>query len=130
VQLVLVGIVQSKILGSTVAPVDHDVLTDGLAPQQATSLAMESDEIRTTVQYLIEVVEAIQSKPFALVTYAFINNTLGSNFDRYLHPILNDACQAYQEKKDGKYNFDGRKLPSIDEDDDDSYGDQDSQEGY
>jgi hypothetical protein len=78
---------------------------------------MESDEIRTTIQYLIEVVEAIQSKPFALVTYAFINNTLGSNFDRYLHPILNEACQAYVEKKgDGKYNFD-RKIDQIDEDD-------------
>ena len=92
---------------------------------------MESDEIRTTVQYLIEVVEAIQSKPFALVTYAFINNTLGSNFDRYLHPILNEACQACHEKKggDGKYNFD-KKLDEIDEDDQDSYGDESFDMGY
>ena len=90
---------------------------------------MESDEIRTTIQYLIEVVECIQSKPFALVTYAFINNTLGSNFDRYLHPILNEACQAYHEKKDGKYNFEGRNLPEIDEDDD-SYGEESEDMGY
>jgi hypothetical protein len=54
------------------------------------------------------------------VTYAFINNTLGSNFDRYLHPILNDACQAEHEQamKKSKYNFDGSKLPSINEESD------------
>ena len=121
---------QSKILGTTIVNPDHDVLTDGLTPQQATSLAMESDEIRTIIQYLIEVVEAINSKPFALVTYAFINNTLGSNFDRYLNPILNEACQAYQDKKDGKYNFDGKKMPDISEEDMDSYDDQYSDTGY
>jgi hypothetical protein len=92
---------------------------------------MESDEIRTTIQYLIEVVEAINSKPFSLVTYAFINNTLGSNFDRYLHPILNEDCQAYQDKKDGKYNFDAKKgMPDISEEDMDSYGDEYSDTGY
>ena len=92
VQLVLVGIIQSKLLGTTITAPEQDILSDGLTPQQATSLAMESDEIRTCLQYLIEVVESINSKPFSLVTYAFINNTLGSNFDRYLHPILNEAC--------------------------------------
>ena len=99
-----------------------DILNDCLTNQQASSLAMESDEIRTIIQYLIEVIESIQVKPFALVTYAFLNNTLGSNFDRYLSPILNDACQAEHQEasKDGKYNFEGRKLPSINEESDPS----------
>lgn len=40
--------------------------------------------LRTTIQYLIEVVSAIELTPFSLVTFGFLSNTLNSNFDRYL----------------------------------------------
>ena len=48
----------------------------------------DTDEIRTTIQYLIEVVHQIDAKPFSAVTQAFLNNSLSSNFDKYLNPIL------------------------------------------
>ena len=59
-------------------------------------------------------IEAIQAKPFALVTYAFINNTLSNNFDRYLSDVLSEACvfaskENLKRRANQKYDGDHRK---------------------
>lgn len=55
--------------------------------------------------------EMINSRPFALATYSFLNNTLSSNFDRYLNDVLNEVSsmaskKAYQKNNPNKYLFD------------------------
>jgi len=46
------------------------------------------EQVRTVAQYLIEILDAVQAKPFALVTFAFLNGCLSTNLDRYLGEIL------------------------------------------
>lgn len=72
-------------------------------------------EIRTALQYLIEMLEAMQTKPITLVTYAFLNNTLSKNFDRYLSPILRDSCQGSgtAQSKSGVYDFERRNIINL-----------------
>jgi hypothetical protein len=77
-------------------------------------LTMEMTEIRTILQYLIEMLEAMQAKPITLVTYAFINNTLSRNFDRYLSQVLKEACQGAAEgARSGVYDFERRNLLNL-----------------
>lgn len=81
-------------------------------------------EIRTALQYLIEMLEAMQTKPITLVTYAFLNNTLSKNFDRYLSPILRDSCQsaAAGQSRSGVYDFERRNLMNLSRVDGDEHG--------
>lgn len=46
------------------------------------------------MQYLIEILDAVQARPFALVTFAFLNNSLKTNLDRYLSEILQESQRA------------------------------------
>ena len=55
---------------------------------------MESEQIRTIAQYLIEVLDAIQAKPFSLVTFAFLNGSLNNHLDKYLSDILQDSVRG------------------------------------
>ena len=43
------------------------------------------------MQYLIEILDAVSARPFALVTFAFLNNSLSNNLDRYLSEILQES---------------------------------------
>jgi hypothetical protein len=46
-------------------------------------------ERRTYLQYLIEVVAAIDCPSFAMVTFAYVNDSMSTNFDDYLSSIKN-----------------------------------------
>ena len=103
---------QDKILGSQSR---HHMSSGERDSDTSTSpLTIEMTEIRTILQYLIEMLEAMQAKPITLVTYAFINNTLSKNFDRYLSPILKESCQGAAEgAKSGVYDFERRNQLNL-----------------
>ena len=114
VQIVLIDFIQGRLLGSSGRHfgVNH---RERESDSSSSPIATEMTEIRTVLQYLIEMLEAMQTKPITLVTYAFLNNTLSKNFDRYLSPILRDSCQgaAAGQSKSGVYDFERRNALNL-----------------
>lgn len=46
------------------------------------------EEVRTHLQYLVEIVALIEVRQFSLVTFSFLDNSLSPNFDRYISDHL------------------------------------------
>lgn len=69
---------ETKIIGDTI-----------LLAQNSNSVSQqEAEQVRTSLQYLTELLTFIQARPFQLVTFAFLDNSLASRFDPYLSEIL------------------------------------------
>ena len=97
IQIVLINTIQEKLLvGSPLANGAADTTTFSQMNDLATLSNYESEMIRTTIQYLIEILDSLQAKPFSLVTFAFLNSTLSNNLDRYLSDILQESIRATQ----------------------------------
>ena len=92
VQIVLINTLQPRLLGAIkqINGGDSQIHFDKQHVSDD-SVSISIQEIRTAIQYLIEIVKLIEAKPFAMVVQAFISNTLASNFDKYLSVILHEA---------------------------------------
>lgn len=95
VQIVLINTIQSKFLtGSSLSAGGTDTLNFSGLNELANISNSDTEQIRTTIQYLIEILDAVSARPFALVTFAFINNSLSTSLDKYLSEILQESQRA------------------------------------